>query len=259
MDFLDECRDEKTESDLNERVLHPEFMVFTYGSNLRGRNGKGAALFAAQHHSAAEGVGEGQSGSAYAIPTKDKQLHTLPFETVTQAIERFKAHARRHDHQDFLLTRVGCGLAGFSDDQIAPLFEDAPENVIQPGRWIARRHDVLRVLVACPQEIDPEQVGSRLDKLLARRGQGAVVEIVVVGGAAAMESYCASRTLPLVRFWPDRRDVSRTAFSDSLEYAAWYATHTVIIHTTDNPLGFRESATRKMAAREEFPVRVLAI
>lgn len=113
--------------------------VFVFGSNLAGRHGKGAALDARLKHGAQLGVGEGRTGDAYAIPTKDAQLRTRPLEGVRASVETFKSYARANPDLAFQVTRVGCGLAGFTDDQIGPMFSNAPENCTLPGEWIRFR------------------------------------------------------------------------------------------------------------------------
>jgi hypothetical protein len=109
--------------------------VFVFGSNLAGRHGKGAALYARQNHGAVLGQGIGRQGNSYAIPTKDKNLKTLPLDQIQVYVEGFLAYAQRHAMTDFEVTRIGCGLAGYSDKQIAPMFKLAPENCQLPEGW----------------------------------------------------------------------------------------------------------------------------
>ena len=114
-------------------------VVFVFGSNLAGRHGKGAALDARFKYGAQLGVGEGRTGDAYAIPTKDTQLRTRPLEGVRVSVEMFKTYARDNPGLVFRVTRVGCGLAGFTDDQIGPMFSNAPDNCILPREWLRFR------------------------------------------------------------------------------------------------------------------------
>jgi hypothetical protein len=109
--------------------------VFVFGSNLAGRHGKGAAYTAQRDYGAEFGVGEGLTGRAYAIPTKDENLRTLPLSEIAVSVETFKAFARKHPEMQFGVTRIGCGLAGYTDIDIAPMFADAPENCELPGDW----------------------------------------------------------------------------------------------------------------------------
>lgn len=110
--------------------------IFVFGSNLAGRHGAGAALFALRNHGADYGCGEGRQGNSYAIPTKDKALRTLPLDAVKVGVDLFLDYARANPGLTFRLTAIGCGLAGYSPGQIALMFRDAPKNVIKPKEFI---------------------------------------------------------------------------------------------------------------------------
>jgi hypothetical protein len=112
--------------------------IFVFGSNLAGRHGKGAALFAKQHRGAKQGKGFGFSGSSYAIPTKDKNLKTLPLEKIDNYIGAFCEFARIRPLLDFELTPIGTGLAGVPKKEIAKLFHKhgLPRNVYLTSTWI---------------------------------------------------------------------------------------------------------------------------
>jgi len=109
--------------------------VFVFGSNLAGRHGKGAALFARKHHGAIYGIGEGIQGSSYAIPTKDEKLKVLPLSTIKEYVNSFLSFAEVNSTMKFILTPIGCGLAGYSPKDIAPMFKDAPSNIILPEEF----------------------------------------------------------------------------------------------------------------------------
>lgn len=109
--------------------------IFVFGSNLAGRHGKGAALWARQHRGAIYGKGEGLQGNSYAIPTKDGNLKTLPLEDIKISIKRFIRFAKKNNKMIFQLTPVGCGLAGYKRKQIEPMFKGAPDNVLWPPEW----------------------------------------------------------------------------------------------------------------------------
>jgi len=113
----------------------PKDAIFVFGSNLAGRHGKGAALAARQHYGAIYGQGIGLQGRSYAIPTKDEHLKVLPLHAIATHVRQFVAFAQSHPDLRFSLTRIGCGLAGYKDHQIAPLFAQAPNNVIKPSGW----------------------------------------------------------------------------------------------------------------------------
>ncbi|HYG79813.1 MAG TPA: hypothetical protein VD861_05465 [Pyrinomonadaceae bacterium] len=109
--------------------------IFVFGSNLSGRHGRGSALRAREHHGAVSGKGVGLQGTSYAIPTKDHALRALPLEQIAHYVKRFIEFAREHSEMTFQVTRVGCGVAGYSDKQMAPLFAGAPENCQLPDEW----------------------------------------------------------------------------------------------------------------------------
>lgn len=115
--------------------LPPPDAVFVFGSNLAGRHGKGAALFAAKQLGAVRGNGVGRQGRCYAIPTKGLRLEVLPLQAITQHVADFLAYAQRHSEQMFHVTRVGCDLAGYANAQIAPLFRSAPANCSFATEW----------------------------------------------------------------------------------------------------------------------------
>ena len=106
-----------------ERVTSlPNGCIFVFGSNLAGRHGKGAALDAVKLFGAQYGVGLGIAGKSFAIPTKDAFLRTLDTVTINHYIQVFKTFVEANPHLTFYLTPIGCGLAGYSAADIAPLF-----------------------------------------------------------------------------------------------------------------------------------------
>lgn len=112
-----------------------EYLIFVFGSNLAGRHGKGAAKTAKQQYGAQYGIGIGRTGNAYAIPTKGFHLEVLALDVIQFHVEVFIQYAREHSGLPFQLTRIGCGLAGYKDYQIAPMFKGVPGNVIVPEEW----------------------------------------------------------------------------------------------------------------------------
>jgi hypothetical protein len=108
--------------------------IFVFGSNRSGRHGKGSAKAAQRCFGAVAGVGEGRTGQSYAIPTKDAKLRTLPLTDIAAAVERFLEYAQQHPELVFGVVDIGCGLAGYNAEQIAPFFADRPPNVYLLGR-----------------------------------------------------------------------------------------------------------------------------
>ncbi len=111
-------------------------LIFVFGSNLAGRHGAGAALFAREKHRAIYGQGVGLQGTSYAIPTKDENIETLPLERIKPYVDEFLAFAREHPELNFQLTPIGCGLAGYKPEHIAPMFDGAPSNVRIPEAFL---------------------------------------------------------------------------------------------------------------------------
>lgn len=109
--------------------------IFVFGSNLAGVHGAGAAAFALEKHGAVWGVGVGPQGNAYAIPTKDERIETLPVKRIRPYVEQFKAYALLHPEFQFQVTAIGCGLAGYKPADIAPMFVNAPSNCEMPPEW----------------------------------------------------------------------------------------------------------------------------
>lgn len=111
-------------------------VVFVFGSNLAGRHGAGAALEAAKHWGAEYGIGDGRTGNAYAIPTKDSHIRTLPLNNIAESIARFFHYAGKNPNTQFLLTPIGTGLAGYRVGEIADIMPDElPRNVWLTGDW----------------------------------------------------------------------------------------------------------------------------
>lgn len=106
--------------------------VFVFGSNLAGMHGGGAARVAFNLFGAIWGQGVGMQGQAYAIPTMHGGI-----DAIKPYVDEFIAFARNHKEYFFYVTRIGCGIAGFTDSQIAPLFAQAAQldNVCLPSSF----------------------------------------------------------------------------------------------------------------------------
>lgn len=117
----------------------PEFIthlkeneIFVFGSNLAGHHGGGAARIAYERFGAIYGQGVGLQGQSYAIPTMQGGV-----DTIKPYVDDFILFAQQHPEFTFLVTRIGCGIAGFRDEEIAPLFENAHlvPNILLPKGW----------------------------------------------------------------------------------------------------------------------------
>lgn len=110
-------------------------MIFVFGSNLAGIHGAGAALFAAKFQGAVNGVGVGLFNRSYAIPTKDCDLKVLPLRIIRNYAAQFLDYAMLDAGNQFKVTRIGCGLAGYLNEEIAPMFKDSPTNCSYDTLW----------------------------------------------------------------------------------------------------------------------------
>ena len=126
----------QSSSPMTPNRITPEFItqlgdneIFVFGSNLAGMHGGGAAYIALKKFGAKLGQGVGLQGQSYAIPTMQGGV-----ETIAPYVDEFIAFAREHPELHFLVTRIGCGIAGFDADEIAPLFRAAKdiENISLP-------------------------------------------------------------------------------------------------------------------------------
>lgn len=124
--------------------------VFVFGSNLAGRHGAGAAKWAVQNRGAVYGRGYGSQGNSFAIPTKDGNLRTLAIDMIEAHVAAFLSFARQAPDMRFYVTPIGCGLAGYTPEQIAPLFHGAPSNVALPDEFA----EILN-----GEDFKPQQVG----------------------------------------------------------------------------------------------------
>ena len=117
-----------------------EHEIFVFGSNLAARHGGGAARAANMKFGAEWGVGVGLTGQSYAIPTMQGGV-----ETIKPYVDEFIRFAQENPGLKFLVTRIGCGIAGFKDEEIAPLFDKAMQvpNIYLPETFfkILQIHD----------------------------------------------------------------------------------------------------------------------
>ena len=106
--------------------------IFVFGSNAQGMHAGGAARFAMDRFGAIWGQGEGLQGQSYAIPTMEG------LDNIGPAVERFISFAQQHPDYKFLVTPIGCGIAGYREEEIAPFFRKAIEmpNVYLPESFL---------------------------------------------------------------------------------------------------------------------------
>ena len=117
-----------------DRIMDLKYgQIFVFGSNIAGRHAGGAARTALEKFGAVWGKGVGLQGRCYAIPTMDGSV-----EKITPYVDGFIRFAYGHPEFEFLVTRIGCGIAGYTDAQIAPLFQGCLScpNVVLPQSFI---------------------------------------------------------------------------------------------------------------------------
>lgn len=125
---------------MDKRRVSPQWIttladdeVFVFGSNLEGLHGGGAAQLAYERFGAVWGQGTGLQGKSYGIPTMHGGV-----DVIAPYVDDFIAFAREHRELKFLVIEIGCGIAGFTVEEMAPLFKDAmdEENIYLPQRFI---------------------------------------------------------------------------------------------------------------------------
>lgn len=110
--------------------------VFVYGANLRGQHGAGAAKHAYLYHGAVWGKW-GRQGASYGVPTKRTPWVCMDLDEVRPHVRDLLLHASEHPEDTFMCTPFGCGRAGFTPEQIAPMLAVRPANVILPPEFMA--------------------------------------------------------------------------------------------------------------------------
>lgn len=113
----------------------PDRVVFVFGSNQQGRHAGGAARHAAEHFGAVEGIPFGLRAQSFGIPTLDADFRQLPLNAIAASVALFLRFAAGRPDWLFYVTAIGTGIAGFTHQQIAPLFVNAPSNCLLPPEW----------------------------------------------------------------------------------------------------------------------------
>ena len=184
--------------------------IFVFGSNRSGIHGAGAAKYAHRNHGAIMGIGEGLMGDSYAIPTKDDPNTTLSLSEIAQHVAIFLEHARSHPELTYRVTRIGCGYAGYKDQDIWPLFKgyDAA-NITLPYVWARALNPQLpaRLIVAGSRHYqDQRMIDYYLDRIIESAGILSGLEIIS-GGARGADTaaiyYARKRNIEHCVYLPD--------------------------------------------------------
>lgn len=112
-----------------------ENQIFVFGSNLAGNHAGGAARQALSDFGALPGIGEGLHDRSYAFPTLGIDMKKVSEESLLDSIKKLYLCCKNMPDYEFLLTKVGCGIAGFSEQFMKSLFVEAPKNLIKPQDW----------------------------------------------------------------------------------------------------------------------------
>ncbi|MGP1501884.1 MAG: A1S_2505 family phage non-structural protein, partial [Bergeyella cardium] len=115
----------------------PEREIFVFGSNLNGNHAGGAAKTALEKFRAIQGQAEGLQGQSYALPTLDENMSKLSLEVISKNIDTLYQFAKSRPDLTFWVTKIGCGIAGFDEQEIARLFKkkETPFNVFLPKEF----------------------------------------------------------------------------------------------------------------------------
>ncbi|WP_019025314.1 MULTISPECIES: DUF4326 domain-containing protein [unclassified Thioalkalivibrio] len=205
--------------------------VMTFWSDLAGRHGRGAALFAKRNLGADESVTRGPSGSSYAIPAKDDRLRPLPLEQIHEEVQAFIRHARAHPEIPFQVARSGRGLMSYSDEQVAALFAGAPMNVDLPGVWrraLAPESTPIQVIIAGGRSFtDWTRLQSKLTHLLGNHPDATVVSGGARGADSLGERFAVQHGLRLRRLPAEWDRFGKKAGPNRNHAMARLATHLV--------------------------------
>ncbi len=194
-----------------------ESAIFVFGSNRQGVHGAGAAKWAAMYRGALAGLGEGLAGQSYALPTKHGPWDRQPdFALLQESVARFLTFAASLPDLRFMVTRVGCGLAGFTDAQVVPLFAQVPANVFLPGRWVGRQS----IIVAGSREISERETALHLDDLGV---SGEIVSGMAQGVDLGAYHWARVQGLPVVETPALWAKYGRFAGPMRNQWMSWYA------------------------------------
>ena len=126
----------------------PEFItklgynqIFVFGSNLAGKHNGGGARIAVEKFGAIYGQGFGNQGQSYAIPTLGFDFEKISLAEIKLYIDLFFNYAFNHPQNEFLVTKIGCGIAGYEISEIAPLFLNPFKNIILPKEFVEAQNN----------------------------------------------------------------------------------------------------------------------
>lgn len=228
---------------MNNYQYTPDFIqelkeneVFVFGSNLEGQHAGGAARTASRNFGAIWGIGEGTQGQCYAIPTMQIGLGEIG-----KAVARFVDYARNNPEKSFLVTRIGCGIAGYTPEDIAPLFRCAlgVENIVIPKEFAdilepskpreKYYQDLIKGCIvggAAGDALGYAVEFMRLDDIIDEYGQAGITKFRIREGDVALISDDTQMSLYTANGMLNALGKSREEMLESVKraYLEWYGT-----------------------------------
>lgn len=209
--------------------------IFVFGSNLAGRHGKGAALEALNNYGAKLGVGEGPSGRSYGIPTKDAQIRSRTLTEIRPAVAKFLTYAQDNPKLWFQVTRVGCVLAGFKDEQIAPLFQHHTPNVLLPGLWRKIINPNARDQLIVVGNVTPTDKPRSLAALNHAHKHANFGSLLINDNddmAALLKEWAIEKNVQIENFNPRPNRWGHNALTRQQRQLCWQGTHLIVLQST---------------------------
>lgn len=220
---------------------------FVFGSNTGGIHGAGSANWANRFYKARYGVGEGITGMSYALPSKvvrNGMIDNMSWEEFKEHCDKFIRFAMDNPEKRFWLTKVGCGLAGFREEDVRSIFlsHDVPANILIPGTWLKYKNPKLaRIIVAGSRECTDENL---VYTYIATHISGSTdpdYDIEIVSGMARGPDmfgyqYAKDHSIPVAKF-PAQWDLfgQKTSGMVRNNLMAMYSTDLVAFHLNDSP------------------------
>ena len=208
--------------------------VFVYGSDFNGSTNSGAAMFAHKYYGAQQGIGDGPNGQSYALPIKNEASRNLSLQDINYNVRNFIAYAKERRDLFFMVTRIGCGVGGYDDNTIAPMFNKVPDNVWLPGKWLMLLNhlDRARLIVEGSEEYTDtshiEHVLNNDTKFWNRKFEIVTSDKSNVSKIAS--SWCRRNELPWTPIVSNPDKFGNDAEKVRNLQMSWYATHLIAYH-----------------------------
>ncbi len=242
--------------------------VFVFGSDLDGKHESESALAAVRFHQAEKGAWSGSTGNAYVIPYLDNDGWTLPLEVIKNYVDPFVDFAKDYLENQFLIARFGCGPEAHTDEAMARLFAQAPNNCRLPGLWshFLDAAQSARLLVFDPSaQIDGDLWRSQFEQYLALNAplwDVPSVELVSVGNSRAIvanDKVAKQMHIKHRVFGPNDGYYGSNAVVAAEYQAVWYATHVLSVADFNQTAHPEQMRIMRAAARAGLQVDQLDV